>query len=109
MNLRIPFLSWPWPFMTFGTKFITPCPVTDSHIVLFDICLINVPRWASQVARAVNNLPSNIVEAGTQGSVPGSGDSLEEETATHSSILPGESMDRGPWLVTVHKVTKNQT
>ena len=70
MNLGIAFLSWPWPFMTFGTKFTAPCPATDSHIVLFDICLTYVPRWASQVALAVKNLPANVVETG---SVPGSG------------------------------------
>ena len=34
-------------------------------------------------------------------------DPLEEEMATHCSIL--NSMDRGPWQVTVHGVTKSRT
>ena len=29
--------------------------------------------------------------------------------STHSSILAGESMDRGAWLATVHGVTKSWT
>ena len=29
--------------------------------------------------------------------------------ATHSSILSGESMDRGAWWAMVHRVTKIQT
>ena len=33
----------------------------------------------------------------------GQEDSLEKETATHSSILAwGDSVDRGAWLATVH-------
>ena len=36
-------------------------------------------------------------------------DPLEEEIATHSSILARESHDRGAWQASVHTVTKNQT
>ena len=36
-------------------------------------------------------------------------DPLEEEMATHSISLPGESMDRGAWQAAVHEVTKSQT
>ena len=36
-------------------------------------------------------------------------DPLEEEMATYSSILPGESMDREAWWATVHRVTKSWT
>ena len=37
-------------------------------------------------------------------------DPLEEEIATHSSILAWRNpMDRGPWRATVHGVTKNGT
>ena len=37
-------------------------------------------------------------------------DPLEEEMATHSSILGQEKpMDRGAWQATVHGVTKSQT
>ena len=37
-------------------------------------------------------------------------DSLQEEVATHSSILAWKnSMDRGAWKATAHGVTKSQT
>ena len=32
-------------------------------------------------------------------------DPLEKRMATHSSILPGESMDRGAWLIIVFGIT----
>ena len=41
----------------------------------------------------VKNLPANAREAGDSGSIPGREDPLEEETATHSSILAW----RIPW------------
>ena len=36
----------------------------------------------------------------------GQEDPLEKETATHSSILAWDLMDRGTWWATVHGVTK---
>ena len=36
----------------------------------------------------------------------GQEDSLEKETATHSSILAWDIMDRGAWWAMVHGVTK---
>ena len=40
----------------------------------------------------------------------GQGDPLEEEMATHSSIIAwGIPMDRGAWWATVHRVTESQT
>ena len=38
-------------------------------------------------------------------------DSLEKETATHSTILYGleNAMDGGAWQATVHGITKSQT
>ena len=39
----------------------------------------------------VKNLPANAVDAGNAGLIPGSGRPLEEEMATHSSILAWES------------------
>ena len=40
----------------------------------------------------------------------GGEDSLEEEMATHSSILAWRlSMDRGDWQATVHGIMKSQT
>ena len=34
---------------------------------------------------------------------------MEKETATHSSILAWNSMDRGAWQATVHMVTESRT
>ena len=33
---------------------------------------------------------------------------MEEEQATHFSILPGNPMDRGPWWASVHGVEKSR-
>ena len=38
----------------------------------------------------VKNLPDNAGDAGDVGSIPGSGNPLEKEMATHSSILDWE-------------------
>ena len=44
----------------------------------------------------VKNLPANAGDTEDVGSIPALGRSLEEEMATHSSILAwGNSMDRG--------------
>ena len=52
----------------------------------------------------VKNLPAN---AGDKGSIPGSGRSLEEEMATHSSILAWEiPWSEEPGGATVHGVAK---
>ena len=59
-------------------------------------------------ASAVKNLLVNARDMG----VPclGREDPLEDEMATHSSVLAWEDpMDRGAWWATVHGVTKNQT
>ena len=59
------------------------------------------------VAAAVKNPPANV---GNAGSIPESGRSLEEKTATLSSILAWRNpMDGGAWWATVHGVTKSQT
>ena len=42
---------------------------------------------ASQVALVVKNLSTNAGDVRKAGSIPGWGDSLEKEMATHSSIL----------------------
>ena len=44
----------------------------------------------SLVAQAVKNLPANAGDKGDTGSMPGSGRSLEEGMAIHSSILTGK-------------------
>ena len=47
---------------------------------------------------------------GDLGSIPGLGRSLEEDMATHSSILAWRiPMHRGAWWATVHRVAKSQT
>ena len=51
------------------------------------------PRWASQVVPVVKNPPINARDRGDEGSVPGSGRSLEKDITTHSSILAW----RIPW------------
>ena len=47
-----------------------------------------------QVALVVKNLPANAGDLRDSGSIPGSATFLEEEVATHSSILAG----RIPWI-----------
>ena len=49
-------------------------------------------------------------DTGDVGLIPGSGSSLEEEMATHSSILAGRiPMDREARQATVHRVTRSWT
>ena len=49
--------------------------------------------WSSPVALVVKNPPTNTGGVRVEGSIPGSGRSLEKEMAAHSSILPW----RIPW------------
>ena len=58
----------------------------------------------------VKNLPASARDIRDTGSIPGSGRSPGERNANplQYSCL-GNSMDRGAWQVTVHRVTKNQT
>ena len=51
------------------------------------IRVIVMSGGVSQVALVVKNLPANAGDVRDAGSVPGSGTSLEEGMATHSSIL----------------------
>ena len=50
--------------------------------------------WASEVALVVKSLPANAGDIRGVGSIPGSGDPLEEGVATHSNILAW----RIPWM-----------
>ena len=60
---------------------------------------------ASQVAQTGKNLPA---KQETQVQFLGVEDPLEEEMATHSSILASKNpMDRGTWRATVHGVTES--
>ena len=67
-----------------------------------------LPTWASQVALVVKNPPAG--DFRTMGSRPGLGRSPGGEHGNplqHSCLE--NSMDRGAWRATVHKVTKSQT
>ena len=49
-------------------------------------------------------------DTGDGSSIPRSGDPLEKEMATCSSIFAWKNpKDRGAWRATVHGITKNQT
>ena len=54
----------------------------------------------------VNDPPAN---ASDTGSIPGLEGSLEEEVATHCSILAGKYHGRGAWWATVLGAAKSQT
>ena len=63
--------------------------------------------WASLVAQSIKNLPA-MWETWVQ-SLDWE-DPLEEDMATHSSVLAWRiPMDRGVWRATVHGVAKSQT
>ena len=54
---------------------------------MFIDSLIYIWDKSSQVAQVGKNLPANAEDTRDMGSILGSGGSLEEEMATHSSIL----------------------
>ena len=58
----------------------------------------------------VKNLPANVGASGDSGSIPGSGKSpgLENGNPLQYSCLEN-SMDRGAWQATVHRVAKSWT
>ena len=63
-------------------------------------------RWASLVTQLVKNLPT--VQS-DRVLTSGQGDPLEKGMATHSSILPENSIDRGAWWSTVHWIAESHT
>ena len=64
--------------------------------------------WASWMALVVKNLPANAGDIRDMGSIPGSGNPLEEGMATHSSILAWRiPMNRGAWRAPVHGVSES--
>ena len=66
--------------------------------------------WAAQVALVVKNPRAKAGDIRDSGSSPGPEDALEEEMATHSSILAWRiPMDRGAWRATVNRIAKSQT
>ena len=69
------------------------------------IRLNKVIKGASLVAQPVKNLPA---KQETQVPSLGLEDPLEKETATHSSICLGNSVDREAWWATVQGFTVRQ-
>ena len=67
-------------------------------------------KVASQAALVVKNLPVNVEVVRDMGLIPGSGRSLGvgNSNPLQYSCLEN-SMDRGAWQATVHRVTKSQT
>ena len=63
------------------------------HISWYLFYSIFIQSEASQVALVVKNPPANAGDTRDQTSIPGSGDPLEKEMATHCSILAW----RTPW------------
>ena len=55
----------------------------------------------------VKNPPAKAGEKETWVGSLGQEDLLEKEMVTHSSILAGDSMNRGAWWATVHGVAKS--
>ena len=52
----------------------------------------------------------SVCNVGDQGSIPGSGRSLEKEMAAHSNIFAWKNpMNSGAWQAIVHGVTKSGT
>ena len=65
---------------------------------------------ASLMAQQVKNLPTMQETQATQVQFLGREDPLEEEMATHSSILARKNpMDRGAWRGIVQRIGKNWT
>ena len=74
------------------------------------ICILIQQYWASQVVLVVRNPRANAGDIRDVGSIPGSGRS---SGGGHGNTLQytclENSMDRGPWQATVHRVAKNRT
>ena len=70
-------------------------------------CLV---KWPSQVALVVKNLPVNGRDTSDMGSIPRSGRSLRlgNDNPLQYSCLKN-SIGRGAWWATVHRVAKRQT
>ena len=69
-----------------------------------------MPYWVSQVALVVKNPPAHAGDIRDASSIPGSGRSPggRQGHLIQYSCLEN-SMDRGAWQATIHKVAKSQT
>ena len=74
------------------------------------VCSTGTDTWASQVALAVKNPPSNAGNIKDSSLIPGLGRSPEDgygNPPQHSCLE--NPMNRGAWWTTVHRVTKSWT
>ena len=67
-------------------------------------------KSVSQVALVIKNLPANAGKASHVNSIPGSGrfPGVGKRNPLQHSCLKN-SMERGPWRVTVHEITNSGT
>ena len=68
-------------------------------------------QWSCLIGAVFSLLNAKVVLAETQVSSLSLEDPLEEEMATHSSILAWRiaRTEKGAWQATVHRVTKSET
>ena len=104
-------LAWRIP----GTREPDGLPSVGSHRVGHDWSDLAAAAAAALYmgfpgGSAVKNLPAMQERQETQVQFLGQENPLEEDTATHSSILSWRiTRDRGVWWTTVHRVAKRQT
>ena len=97
------YLTVLFPYLTFYSQL-----VTSSQVILFclDICFL----WGFPGGLMVKESTCNSEDAGGAGSIPGSGNPLEEGMATTPLFLPGESHgQRSLAGYIVHRVAKSWT
>ena len=79
------------------------------HHLTYDLTLGRLVQTASQVALVVKNPPANAGDVRDGGQPLGLEDALEEDMATHSSILVWRiPWIGGAWLAIVHRVAKSR-
>ena len=87
LGLR-PLVTW---VLLLPIKMYSPFSHWSESIGQMTIKLYSIPGF--RCGSVVKNLPANAGDTGDVGSIPGSGRSLEEEMATHASILASKI----PW------------
>ena len=91
-----------------GPYMLKVCPRASSSLKLFVSFLFCKKKRMLIFKSLFGGSDGN---AGDQGWIPGSGKSPEKGMATHSNIIGilENSMDRGAWKATVHRVAKSWT